>query len=566
MREVANFGIIAYFYRVASMFKKGFVIKDKYELISELGKGGSSIVWEAFDRDLKEAVAIKFLPPKLLSYSELVSQIKARVERSTSLSHPNIVKVFEYNEFEGIPFIVMEKVGKGETLDQLIRQKGKFSLDEVLNFLRLLADALQYAQGKGILHEDLRPQNILLTEDGTLKIKGFGYEKKIREVISTIIGADFKRPYFYQPPEHMGLKHTGPYSDVYSLGMITFEMLSNKHPYEGLDPVWLYHCALVEELSVDGEIPDKVGEVIKKALSKYPESRYQNPKEFFKEFENAVKKLSTLSGVSVVLPEKPKLGEIWKDPYHGMEFVYVGGGSFDMGDLFEDEFEEGLLVHKVELDGFWIGRYPVTVGQWKRFVRDIKQNGVEKFYRDYDDLGFIDIEYPAYPEYHEYGDSYPVVYISWYDAKAFARWLSEKTGYKFRLPTEAQWEYACRSGGKKQKYSSSIGAISHEVIRFLLTQRNLLKSGSFAPNRLGIYDMGIYVYEWCEDEYKKEVSNQHALDGLLCADNDEEEKEYRVVCGFPVIFHYINYPCCFRMGLSATRKDNDIGFRLVVDF
>ncbi|MBU1040945.1 MAG: SUMF1/EgtB/PvdO family nonheme iron enzyme [Proteobacteria bacterium] len=174
---------------------------------------------------------------------------------------------------------------------------------------------------------------------------------------------------------------------------------------------------------------------------------------------------------------EPKAGDTWRDPTTGMEFVWVPGGTFEMGcgswagDCKADE----KPVHVVRLDGFWLGRFEVTQGQWQIIME-------------------------SNPSYFKEGDNFPVEMVSWKDAKGYISRLNAQGSAKFRLPTEAEWEYAARSGGKPEKYAggndlglvawfhSNSGSSTHEV-------------GTKAPNGLGLYDMTGNVREWCEDVY-----------------------------------------------------------------
>ena len=188
---------------------------------------------------------------------------------------------------------------------------------------------------------------------------------------------------------------------------------------------------------------------------------------------------------------------VWKDPYLGMEFVYVPGGCYEMGcSSWTDRCDDDEYpVHTVCVDEFWIGRYEVTFEQYDRFC---EETGRSK------------------PDDGGWGrGTRPVINVSWYDAKAFAKWLSKKTGYKFRLPTEAEWEYACRGGGKKVKYGTSTGGLSHDLANYLGTGgRDRWKYtspvGSFPPNPLGLYDMSGNVWEWCEDVYSSNAYEHHS--------------------------------------------------------
>ena len=179
-------------------------------------------------------------------------------------------------------------------------------------------------------------------------------------------------------------------------------------------------------------------------------------------------------------------GREWKDPYLGMEFVWVKGGCYEMGDTFGDGDSDERPVHTVCVDGFWMGKYEVTFEEYDRFCEETGR-------RKPDDRGWG-------------RGRRPVINVSWNDARAFAKWLSRKTGCTFRLPTEAEWEYACRSGGKKVKYATSTGDLSHDLANYYSRGGKdrweyTSPVGSFPSNPLGLYDMSGNVWEWCEDVY-----------------------------------------------------------------
>ena len=235
--------------------------------------------------------------------------------------------------------------------------------------------------------------------------------------------------------------------------------------------------------------------------------------------------LPVLSYASMInewwLWEEEETGQVWKDPYLGMEFVWVPGGCYEMGQSDEDKkwlirrvgkskynkyFANEKPVHEVCVDGFWMGRYEVTVKQWKSFVRETGYEGDGSNYWGCDGM--------ADPKGFSQNSNHPVVCVSWHDAQAFAKWLSKKTGYKFRLPTEAEWEYACRNGGKEIKYGTSTGDLSHDLANYdgaggRDKWKYTAPVGSFPPNELGLYDMSGNVWEWCEDVYSSDAYKHH---------------------------------------------------------
>ena len=227
-------------------------------------------------------------------------------------------------------------------------------------------------------------------------------------------------------------------------------------------------------------------------------------------------------------------GETWREPVTGMEFVWVPGGCYEMGcGGWTSECEKDEKpVHKVCLDGFWIGKYEVTQGQWKKVMGNN-------------------------PSLFKYGDNYPVERVSWYGAQEYMQSLSRRTGLKFRLPTEAEWEYAARSGGKLEKYAggSNVNAVAWYRVN---SGKHTHSVGTKAPNSLGIYDMSGNVWEWCADWYGKYPSG-HVTDPVGPSSGSN-----RVYRGGSWDFNRSLVRSTHRCAAWPGSRSNDIGFRLVL--
>ncbi len=204
---------------------------------------------------------------------------------------------------------------------------------------------------------------------------------------------------------------------------------------------------------------------------------------------------------------EPKQGSTWVDSVTGMDFVWVPVGTFEMGcgSWSSECYDEEKPVHTVRVNGFWLGKFEVTQGQWKK----VMGNNPSRLKR---------------------GDNYPVESVSWNDAKKFISKLNALSFAKFRLPTEAEWEYAARSGGKPEKFAG--GNSMNDVDRVAWYEGNSGNGthavGTKAPNGLGLYDMSGNVWEWCEDVYSGSAYSFHQKDNPVYATN---EKSARVTRG-----------------------------------
>jgi len=228
-------------------------------------------------------------------------------------------------------------------------------------------------------------------------------------------------------------------------------------------------------------------------------------------------------------PEPPE--ETWTEPHTGMAFVWVPGGCFQMGDTFGDGNSDEKPVHKVCLDGFWLGRYEVTQAEYRKVTR----------------------ENPSRFK----GDRRPVENVSWDDAKKFISGLNRQTGETFALPSEAQWEYAARSGGKPEKYAGG-NEVDQVAWYGKNSGRTTRPAGTKLPNALGLYDMSGNVWEWCEDVYDEKAYGKHSLNNPVITSGSS----YRVLRGGSWDFSPWIVRAAGRSGFWAFNRFSYVGFRL----
>jgi len=191
--------------------------------------------------------------------------------------------------------------------------------------------------------------------------------------------------------------------------------------------------------------------------------------------------------------DTPSAGKIWKEPVTGMEFVWVPEGCYEMGcgNWTSDCFRDEKPVHEVCVDGFWMGKTEVTQGQWKQIIGDN-------------------------PAEFKKGDNYPVENVNWLKTRDFLQKLSSmnNAAYEFRFPTEAEWEYACRSGGKPEKYAGG-NEVDQVAWHHGNSKRTTHPVATKTPNGLGLYDMSGNVFEWCKDKYDPKVYGKHQRDNPI---------------------------------------------------
>ncbi len=253
----------------------------RYRIVSELGKGAMGIVYQAHDPQIDRMVALKILRQDRVVDHEFVRRFITEARAIGRLSHPNIVTVFDVGEDHGTIFIAMEFL-EGQSLDMLLNERA-FSLDEIIDIGIQVADALEYAHQRGIIHRDIKPGNIIITPQGHTKVTDFGIARiegntgqkmtQMGEILGTPV---------YMPPEQVAGQPADGRSDIYALGVVLYELTTGKRPFNGSNLTTLFNAIGSETAAppakLTPQIPEPLSQLIMKCLSKAPGDRFQNGK------------------------------------------------------------------------------------------------------------------------------------------------------------------------------------------------------------------------------------------------------------------------------------------------
>ncbi|MBQ8730633.1 MAG: serine/threonine protein kinase, partial [Lachnospiraceae bacterium] len=256
------------------MIRKGMFIGDRYEIIDKVGSGGISDVYKALDHNLNRYVDVKVLKDEFSEDKSFVSKFKVEAQSAAGLAHPNIVNVFDVGEENGIYFIVMELV-EGITLKKYIEKKGKLPIKEAVSIAIQIAQGIEAAHNNHIIHRDIKPQNVIISREGKVKVTDFGIA---RAASANTINSNAMGSVHYISPEQARGGYIDEKSDIYSLGISLYEMITGKVPFEGDSTVTIALQHINEELpSPKIEAPDlpiSVEKIIEKCTQKKAERRY----------------------------------------------------------------------------------------------------------------------------------------------------------------------------------------------------------------------------------------------------------------------------------------------------
>ena len=541
-----------------------------YQLERKLGKGAFGEVWLAHDVDnlvAARAVALKLPLDDDVNLDAIRQEAQVWVAAS---GHPNVLPMLEARVYNGQVVIASEYAPDGSLQQWLTTNGGQApTMKAALEMTRDILDGLAHLHSRRIIHRDLKPDNILLN-GATPRIADFGISRVLKTTTQSAVAAG--TPVYMAPEAFKGKRN--PLTDLWSAGVMLYQLLSGDVPFHSNNAYELYVSISNDEAApLPAAVPAWLQQVVAKALSKDPTQRYQSAEEMrtvlvepslvspFQQSSDHALNVDTIL-IDLTTIQRPNL--CYASPQRfiasktlalelerpiiirlggdiSLELLPIPGGAFEMG---SDEYISEKPIHRVTIAPFHLGKFQVTQAQWQ-VVMGNNPSGFK-------------------------GENRPVETVSWHESVKFCETLSHKTGQAFRLPTEAEWEYACRAGTTTPfSFGSSLsptqanfdGSYPYDGATKGVYRKQTTDVGSFAPNTFGLYDMHGNVCEWCEDVWE---------DNYLGAPEDgsgwvnDGDSRYRVLRGGSWVYDGEFCRSAVRLRLISAHRFDYTGFRLAL--
>ncbi|PIP36487.1 MAG: hypothetical protein COS92_08630 [Desulfobacterales bacterium CG07_land_8_20_14_0_80_52_14] len=556
-----------------------------YHIVKKIGEGVYGAVYQL--QDEFKSRAVKIVPVA----AERSITLSTGNDLNSKISHDfqAVRKYYESIKGEGVIEVLdFHLVGK-QISDQTVRAYLVILMayypDNLLNYvvnrypvplvtirqlirdLARVMDRLYHNNPDAFVITDLKPSNLLIDHNNKLYIGDLGGIKRLGS-ISTTTHLQLT-PNWTAPELILRSVRPGISSTIFSFGLILYFAFEGKLPYEDMDFVKRFHAIRDKGIHFNRhDIPGEFKALIRQCLEFEPSRRPTHFQDILQHLTDsrhasngstAYEKKVAVSGINQkemdasilntqgnrvqmdthALPHAPSPSDPhhWSEPYTGMDFIWVPDGRFEMGcgKWSEQGFENELPLHEVRISGFWMGKYPVTQGQWKKIM------GTNH-------------------SCFKLGNDYPVEQVSWLEAMAFLKRLSQKNNHPdlFSLPSEAQWEYAAGSCGKQEPYA---GGIRVDELAWYIdnSDGSTQPVGKKRPNHLGLFDICGNVWEWCRDYYQENAYSMHAsLDPEIIVGEG-----YRVHRGGSWLSTFNRCRVSGRGKYLESGRSNHIGFRVI---
>jgi formylglycine-generating enzyme required for sulfatase activity len=565
----------------ASLLGRGSVLLDRFKLLEVIGEGGMSRVFKAIDMRKVEAgatdphVAVKVLTMPFASYSDAMSVLSREAHNLQGLMHANIVRVIDCDRDGEIVFMTMELLSGRSLHDEMQATKAEaLPRDFKIRVIESIVNALDFAHDKHIVHGDLKPGNVFITNAGEIKVIDFGLARlisrpKARPISSGNTAGDRMRALTpaYASPEMWGDHAPDPRDDVYSLACVAWKVMTGGHPFSGRDTLVARNAGI--PLVRPPQIKAHEFRALRHALEFDRDKRTASAGQFFTEFSGERPKRALQIGAAVVAmivlsvliyfafkraetvsPSATaqtgaamSFGQVFRDcPTCPLMRVlpageYLQGSAADDADALPYEMPQHTTAIAYT---FAAGVYEVTVGEYSEFVADTHVEG--RACAVYDGEWRVDSAVTWKNAVEAQAASHPVSCVSWQDAKDYAAWLSHRTNHIYTLLSASEWEYAARAGARAQRpwINPSDACTYANLADQTATRRfsgwsavpcadNYIQSapvGSFIANAFGLHDMLGNVFEWTEDCWSPDYRGA-PVDGSARRDGGCSEHELR---------------------------------------
>ncbi|MCK4762168.1 MAG: SUMF1/EgtB/PvdO family nonheme iron enzyme [Candidatus Aminicenantes bacterium] len=558
-----------------------------YEILDYVGGGGLSRIYKVRQKFFGDFRALKIMDVDYLSQifdksgvkdkNKKFADIKGRFIKEAGIfekiSHPNIARMYDSGFVKDkkrqieIPYLIMEFID-GLTLGDILNKDTPLDFERILGFSEDILPALHKIHEENIIHRDIKPANIMIDNNGKAILIDFGLAEDKPDGESSTTGAIMGTPAYIAPEIISRSKNPGPASDIYSFGVVLYEMVAGKKPFEGGHQLELIYDQLsfsVPNLTkINPKAPPGIREIVKKAMALNPNERYNSAEELLADLKKLKENLNNrgrkklfkslaasfiIAAVALflIVNHLNRIGFLNKLPgdvkqvYKSTDIKPVQNNK----KAWEADFGDGIVMVYIppgkNLPGFWMGKTEVTVSRYMEFVDETRSNEPE--WREKDSPFNIETGTDKYYE-NQVDNDFPVVGVSLENAAAYCRWLSEKTGLNFTLPSEAQWQMAARgTDGRDYPWKKDSRSAYTNLANFGFPGRKTTKVGSYpgGASFYGLLDMAGNVEEMC---------GNNAARGGSFLDRKEE---------------FIK--CTSRKELdSSKQRSNNLGFRLCMTF